>query len=793
MQFIETQDINFYYVTTKEDLDKLSKILETKDTLYCDTETYPLYNIYGDKADWRDCYTSRIRLFQVNFKDNFTPYVIDIIKIGVKNCQSLVNLLLNENIRKVFHNSKFDCKMIRSSLGIWAKNVWCTLICSQRINVCTGFRAGQMRGNSLKALARDYLGINLDKTEQTSDWSNPNLSIEQLSYAALDVGSPKSSELDSIVGYLYNLFTNLLYTPAPKGFGSHCKLKDYKEPIEIDQAANSILAKIEYNGMPVSKRMLDLIYSTASKEVEELKLYLCKSFGLPIQQALEYTDEGAKVVTILSEETQKTLNNPKKLVQLVNKTLKKQGIELTDVMSGSLEEALKKLKAKESEEEETNEEYEEFYWKDEGETVEWNIDLIDKLVKYKELSKLVSIDYRKLINPVTGRLHSSYQCIGASTGRMSSGGKGSFNCQQISLKSLFIKYYLSNNPYNKELTYVEDKLVTEKVTMRNAFVVDKPGYVFASADFSAQELRAVAALSKDPNMGKVYKLEKEYLDGTRSKPKHPITGESYDDPLIDLHICAGMSLNTEVRRLVEEEPWNANTSNPLVKEVRNTAKPLNYGLIYGAGAHTVAGQLGSTVEKAQDTIDKYYSPPVGFYGLKEYLDSTAMLGSELRWIQLATGEYIMVNESNSKGIADANSSARRSCNASVQGISATQSKLALIKADKKFEELNKKYELILKGRKAELIAIVHDEIDAVCPGDCSFELVPDNKLNKTDTDCYYKPKATFNNELIEHQIAVEYSNTLKECMQEAMKETFDIVDSNVPALSSVSSSYYWVH
>lgn len=482
MQLIETPEIDFYYLTNKEELEEIVKLLETKDLLYCDTETYPLYNIYGSQANWRDPHTSKVRNFQVNFKNNFTPYVIDIMQIGVENCQSLVNLLLNESIRKVFHNAKFDISMLRGTLGIWAKNVWCTLVCAQRINVCTGFRAGQMRGNSLRALARDYLGINLDKTEQTSDWSNPNLSIEQLSYAALDVGALKSSGLDSIVGYLYDLFITTLYTPSPKGFGGHCKLKDYKEPIEVDQAANAILAEIEYNGMPVSKKMLDLIYNTANKELEELKLYLCRSFGLPLQQAIKYTEEGAQLKIILSEETQKTLNNPKKLVQLVNKTLRKQGIELSDVMSGSLEEALKRLKAKESEEEDD----EDYYWEnDEEENLEFKIELIDKLIKYKELSKLVSIDYRKLINPVTGRVHSSYQCIGASTGRMSSGGKGSYNCQNISTRHLFIKYYLNYNPYTDNFKVNQDKEVLQDVTLRHAFVVDKPGMIFASADFSA--------------------------------------------------------------------------------------------------------------------------------------------------------------------------------------------------------------------------------------------------------------------------------------------------------------------
>lgn len=174
-----------------------------------------------------------------------------------------------------------------------------------------------------------------------------------------------------------------------------------------------------------------------------------------------------------------------------------------------------------------------------------------------------------------------------------------------------------------------------------------------------------AALSKDPNMGKVYKLEKEYIEGIREKPKHPKTGDIYDDPRVDLHIMSATSLDPEVKRLVNEEPWNALADNPVIKPVRKKAKPLSYGLIYLAQAPTIAGQIGSTKEEAQVAIDKYFSYPDGFYGLHQWLDSTALIGTELRWIRLITGEIIMTCESNSKGLSDGNSTARKSCNASI--------------------------------------------------------------------------------------------------------------------------------
>jgi hypothetical protein len=805
MQPIIGKLIDYFYITTKEDLDKCVALLETKDILYCDTETYPLYDIYGSKAVWNDPWTARVRLFQCNYAGNFAPYVIDILKIGVENCGSLTRLLVNKAIRKIFHYSIFDTKMIRSTLGIWVKNVWCTLVMSRRIGVCTGFRASQMRGHSLKALTRDYLGIDLSKLEQESDWSNPNLTKEQLEYAALDTGAPKESKLDSILGYLYNLFYTTLYTPAPKGFGGYCKLKDYKEPIEVDQAANAILAEIEYTGMPVSVKMLNLIYSTAEAEVEKLKLYLCESFGITPLPVIEYTETGKSVRYVLTLEAEKTLNSPPQLVQLVNKVLKSQGIVLDNVKAESMEAVLKKLKITKSKEEseDTKDTYEDDWEEEEsdqeldygeGHDVDWGIELISKLVKYKELSKLLGTDYRKLINPVTGRVHSSYQCIGASTGRMSSGGKGSFNCQNITKTELLIKFLLSLDPYNTNVIPPVDREIWQLLNMRYAFISDKSDLVWASSDFERQEIKVILTLCRDINGTKIEKLGEEYKLGIRQKPIHPVTGEPYDDPLTDQHIIAGAALCPEVKKILEEEPWNCNKDNLLVAKWRQLGKILNYRLIYLGSAQSLAPELGVSVEEAQAFIDKYFSFPDGFYGMGEYLQSMVIVGTELRWIRLITGELIFAAESNSKGLADKGTVGRKAVNSNVQGLGATETKLALIHAHKAFKELDKKYKDVLNGRKGELIAVVHDEINALVPGQCNFELVPDTKLNeKNNTDCYHKPKTTFDKNNPEHLMAQDYEKALENAMKLGMQETFDILNSEVPSGATCETTIYWKH
>lgn len=117
------------------------------------------------------------------------------IIIRFDECLSYENLkkvFSSNNVLKIFHNAVFDVSFLMKNLKMneFGKLV-CTKIASKMVN-------GLEHNNSLKSLLKEYLSIEINKTEQLSDWSKSELSDSQKEYAVNDVK------------YLYNLW-NVLY------------------------------------------------------------------------------------------------------------------------------------------------------------------------------------------------------------------------------------------------------------------------------------------------------------------------------------------------------------------------------------------------------------------------------------------------------------------------------------------------------------------------------------------------------------------------------------------------------
>jgi ribonuclease D len=92
----------------------------------------------------------------------------------------LKKLLEAQSCLKIFHFGRFDITFLHQYLGIKVNPVFCTKISSKLLRTYTD-------RHSLKDLVKEYLGVELSKADQCSDWAREDLSESQLDYAANDV------------------------------------------------------------------------------------------------------------------------------------------------------------------------------------------------------------------------------------------------------------------------------------------------------------------------------------------------------------------------------------------------------------------------------------------------------------------------------------------------------------------------------------------------------------------------------------------------------------------------------
>jgi len=93
---------------------------------------------------------------------------------------NLTRLLSDARVIKLFHFARFDVAALKNALGVMARPIYCTKTASRLVRTFTD-------RHGLKDLCKDLLGIELKKEQQTSDWGAPELTQEQLRYAATDV------------------------------------------------------------------------------------------------------------------------------------------------------------------------------------------------------------------------------------------------------------------------------------------------------------------------------------------------------------------------------------------------------------------------------------------------------------------------------------------------------------------------------------------------------------------------------------------------------------------------------
>jgi DNA polymerase-1 len=257
-----------------------------------------------------------------------------------------------------------------------------------------------------------------------------------------------------------------------------------------------------------------------------------------------------------------------------------------------------------------------------------------------------------LVNQATGRVHTTFNQAVAATGRLSSSDP---NLQNIPVRTAL----------GREI--------------RAAFVAE-PGYRIISADYSQIELRVLAHLSGDAALAEAFQTGVDIHDRTAER----VFGGP-DGPLkLDAH------------------------------ELRRRAKIINYALLYGKTAFTLARDIGVPQAAAQAFIDAYFA---GYPGVRAYIDRTLAEARASGAVRTITGRRRLVPELTSKNGQIRASAERETVNMPIQGTAADVLKKAMIDVHAALEARN-------AGRPgpSRMILTVHDELLFEAPDDEAEEV-----------------------------------------------------------------------
>ncbi|MDN5288591.1 MAG: polA [Mucilaginibacter sp.] len=173
-------------------------------------------------------------------------------------------------------------------------------------------------------------------------------------------------------------------------------------------------------------------------------------------------------------------------------------------------------------------------------------DIVRDILDFRQLQKLKStyVDaLPQMVNPRTGRVHTSYNQAVAATGRLSS-----------------VNPNLQNIPIRTE----------RGREVRKAFIPRDSGHSIVSADYSQIELRIIAEISKDPNMMQAF------VDN------------------LDIHTATAAN----VYGIALDQ---------VTSDQRRNAKAVNFGIIYGQSAFGLSQNLGIPRKEAADIIEQYFA------------------------------------------------------------------------------------------------------------------------------------------------------------------------------------------
>ncbi len=197
--------------------------------------------------------------------------------------------------------------------------------------------------------------------------------------------------------------------------------------------------------------------------------------------------------------------------------------------------------------------------------------------------------------------------------------------------------------------------------IRKAFVSDT-GYSLVSADYNQIEMRILADLAD------VKQLKKAFINNE------------------DIHtLTASQVFNVDIKKV---------DSN-----VRRKAKAINFGIIYGISQYGLAKQIMVSNNEAAEFLKSYFKK---FPEIKEYMNSTINFCRKSGYVNNIFGRRTHIKGINDKNYSIRNFQERAAINAPIQGSASEIMRLAMIRLDRKFNDL--------KIHKTKMLLQIHDEL-----------------------------------------------------------------------------------
>ena len=227
-------------ILAQSGIDVVLNAVSQETVLGIDTETTGL-----------DPFLSKVRLLQIATESEI--FVIDCFVVDIR---PLLPVFSDPNILKIFHNANFDMGMLITNYGARFVRIYDTMLGSQTLSV--GIRAHD-KSHSLYDVCLRYLGIELNKEQQRSDWSG-ELTEEQMKYAATDV---------DVLHDLCNTQLRML------------KKLNLVETAKLECKCCIAVTQMELNGVYVDRNMWEDIVLDLEAKHHEVKGMLVKLFNAP--------------------------------------------------------------------------------------------------------------------------------------------------------------------------------------------------------------------------------------------------------------------------------------------------------------------------------------------------------------------------------------------------------------------------------------------------------------------------------------------------------------------------------